>query len=119
MTTRGLKTSRATYTEYPVADTEDIELEVDSRKLSSSSDHSAKEAVKVHRKAHSVGYFKRHGLLSTKEHFELQPIPGTSESSSELPRPCSSEINIPSDETDGVELLATSYSADEVLDHKF
>jgi len=119
LTTSGLKMSPATYTEYPAVDAEDIELEVDARKLSSSSDHSAKEAAKTHKKTHSLGYFKRPGFLATKEHIELEPIPGTSESSSEVPRPCSSEINVPSDTPDGVELLATSYSAEEILDHKF
>lgn len=119
LTTSGLKMSPATYIKYPAVDAEDIELEVDARKLSSSSDHSAKEAAKTHKKTHSLGYFKRPGFLATKEHIELEPIPGPSESSSEVPRPCSSEINVPSDTPDGVELLATSYSAEEILDHKF
>ena len=105
--------------EYPTVDTEDVELEVKSKKLSSSSDHSAKAAAKTHKKAHSLGYFKRAGFLSTKEQIELEPIPGGNESSSELPLFSASESGVASDKIDGVELLATSYSADEVLDHKF
>lgn len=94
LTTSGLETSRATDIEYPVVDTEDFEVEVETRKWSSTSDHSAKEASKAHKKSHSLGYFKRPGFLSTKDHMELEPIPGTSESSSELSRPCSSEMNV-------------------------
>lgn len=119
LTTSGLKTSRVPDMEYPTVDTEGIELEDKSRKLISSADHSAKEAGKTHKKAHSLGYFKRAGFLSTKEQMELEPIPGGNESSSELPRLSASESGVASDEIDAVELLATSYSADEVLDHKF
>ena len=106
--------------EYPAVDTEDIEIEVESRKLISSSDHSTKEASKSHRKAQSLGYFKRSNFLTTREHLELEPIPGTSKSgSSELPRSIASESDVASDKIDGVELLVTSCSADDVLDHKF
>ena len=118
LTTSGLETSRATDIEYPVVDTEDFEVEVETRKWSSTSDHSAKEASKAHKKSHSLGYFKRPGFLSTKDHMELEPIPGTSESSSELSRPCSSEMHVASDKIDGVELLATSFSAEGVLDNR-
>ena len=105
--------------EYPIVDTEEVEIEIETRKWSSSSDQAANEARKSHKKSHSLGYFKRPGFLSTKDHMELEPIPGTSESSSDLPRPSSSEVNVPSDNTDGVELLATSVSAEGVLDHRF
>lgn len=120
MTTSGLKTSRPTFIEYPAIDTEDIEVEVESRKLSSSSHHSAKETSKSHRKVQSLGYFKRSNFPAAREHLELAPIPGRSASGlSELPRSVASESDVASDKIDGVELLATSYSADEVLDHKF
>lgn len=119
LSTSGLKRSSHVSTEYPIVDTEEVEIEVETRKWSSSSDQAANEARKSHKKSHSLGYFKRPGFLSTKDHMELEPIPGTSESSSDLPRPCSSEINIPSDNTDGVEFLATSVSAEGVLDHRF
>ena len=120
MSTSGLKTSRPTYIEHPAVDTEDIEIEVESRKLSSLSDHSAKEASKSHRKVQSLGFFKRSNFPNSREHLELAPIPGTSASGlSALPRSIASESDVASDKIDGVELLATSYSADEVLDHKF
>ncbi|KAL9958856.1 hypothetical protein ACROYT_G035926 [Oculina patagonica] len=122
LTTSGMKVTRAECTEFPTdtaLDTEDIEVEVHSRKVSSSSDHSAKEASKSHKKAHSLGHFKL-PFMSTKEHttgIELQPMHEPSTNSSDTPRVVLSEINIPSDKPDGVELLATSFS-DEVLDHK-
>ena len=119
LSTSGLKRSSHVSTEYPIVGTEEVEIEVETRKWSSSSDQAANEARKSHKKSRSLGYFKRPGFLSTKDHMELEPIPGTSESSSDLPRPCSSEINVPSDNTDGVEFLATSVSAEGVLDHRF
>lgn len=119
LSTSGMKVTRADSSEFPkdnAVDTEDIEVQVHSRKASSSSDQSAKEASKSHKKTHSLGHFKL-PFLSTKEHIELQPIHGSSANSSDSPRVVLSEINIPSDKPDGVELLATSFS-DEVLDHK-
>lgn len=118
-----MKVTRTENTEVPeenAVDTEDIEVEIHSRKVSSSSDQSAKEASKSHKKVHSLGHFKL-PFLSTKEHdtnMELQAIDRTGTSSSDAPRVALSEINIPSDKPDGVELLATSVSAEEVLDHK-
>ena len=120
LSTSGMKVTRSDYTEIPkdnAVDTEDIEVDFRSRIESSSSDQSAKEAAsKSHKKAHSLGYFKK-TFLSTKEHIELQPMHGTSTNSSDLPRVVLSEINVPSEKTDGIELLATSYS-EEVFDHK-
>ena len=119
LSTSGMEVTRPNY-EFPTdnaVDTEDIEVEVHSRKASSSSDQSAKEANKSHKKTHSLGYFKL-PFLSTKEHIELQPIQGTRPNSSESPRVVLSEINVPSEKSEDVELLATSFS-DEAFDHKF
>lgn len=119
LSTSGMEVTRLTY-EFPkdnAVDTEDIEVEVHSRKASSSSDHSAKEASKSHKKANSLGHFKL-PFLSTKEHIELQPIQGsTRPNSSDSPRVVLSDVNVPSEKSEDVELLATSFS-DEVFDHK-
>ncbi|XP_020610952.1 hyccin-like isoform X2 [Orbicella faveolata] len=119
LSTSGMEVTRLNY-EFPkdnAVDMEDIEVEVHSRKASSSSDHSAKEASKSHKKANSLGHFKL-PFLSTKEHIELQPIQGsTRPNSSESPRVVLSEVNVPSEKSEDVELLATSFS-DEVFDHK-
>lgn len=115
LSTSGMEVARLSY-EFPkdsAVDTEDIEVEVHSRKASSSSDHSAKEANKSHKKTHSLGYFKL-PFLSTKEHIELQPIQGTRPNSSDTPRVVLSEVNIPSDKTEDVELRTTSFSDDAV-----
>lgn len=119
LSTSGMEVARLSY-EFPkdnAVDTEDIEVEVHSRTASSSSDHSAKEANKSHKKTHSLGYFKL-PFLSTKEHIELQPIQGTRPNSSDTPRGVLSEVNIPSDKTEDVELLTTSFSDEAVFDHK-
>lgn len=118
LNTSGMEVTRLSY-EFPqdnALDTEDIEVEVHSRKASSSSDHSAKEANKSHKKTHSLGYFKL-PFLSTKEHIELQPIQGTRPNSTDSPRVVLSEVNVPSEKSEDVELPATSFS-DEVFDHK-
>ena len=112
-----MKATRLDY-EFPkdnAVDTDDIEVEVHSRKAGSS-DHSAKEANKSHKKAHSLGYFKL-PFLSTKEHIELQPIQGMRPNSSDSPRVVLSEINVPSEKSEDVELLETSFS-DGVFDQK-
>lgn len=113
LNTSGMEVTRRFKYEFPkddAVDTEDIEVEVHSRKASSSSDHS-------HKKAPSMGHFKL-PFLSTKEHIELQPIQGsTRPNSSESPRVVLSEVNVPSEKSEDVELLATSFS-DEVFDHK-
>ena len=118
LSTSGMKVARVDY-EFPednAVDTEDIEVEVHSRKASSSSDHSAKEANKSHKKAHSLGHFKL-PFLSAKEHIELHPIRGMRPNSSDSPRVVLSEINVPSEKDEDVKLLQTSLS-DEVFDHK-
>ena len=118
LSTSGLEVTRLNY-EFPkdnAVDTDDIEVEVHSRKASSSSDHSAKEGNKSHKKTHSLGHFKL-PFLSTKEHIELRPIQGTRPNSSDTPRVVLSEVSVPSDKTEDVELLPTSFS-DEVFDHK-
>ena len=119
LNTSGMGVTRLNH-EFPkdnAVDTEDIEVEVHSRKASSSSDHSAKEANKSHKKAHSLGHFKL-PFLSTKEHIELQPIQGSTRPNSDSPRVVLSEVNVPSEKSEDVELLATSFS-DEAFDHKF
>ena len=110
LTTSGLKMSYATYMEYPAVSTEDISVEVEGRKLNSSSHQTAKAVIKSHKKSQSAGYFKRPGFLSTKEHIELEPIPNRSDTSSDVPRLVASESVLPSDKIDGVELLSTSFS---------
>ncbi|CAH3190050.1 unnamed protein product [Porites evermanni] len=67
LSTSGLKRSSHVSMEYPIVDTEEVEIEVETRKWSSSSDQAANEARKSHKKSHSLGYFKRPGFLSTKD----------------------------------------------------
>jgi len=120
LSTSGMGVTRLNH-EFPkdnAVDTEDIEVEVHSRKASSSSDHSAKEANKSHKKAHSLGYFKLPFLSTKAEHIELQPIQGSSKPNSDFPKVVLSEVNVPSEKSEDVELLATSFS-DEAFDHKF
>lgn len=89
----------------------------DSSKGRSSSDQSASQTTKSHKKAHSLGYLKLPGFKSTKEHIELQQTDGTS--FSESLRAVSSEINVPSEKPDGAEVLATSPSESNIFDHQF
>ena len=119
LSTSGMEVTRLNY-EFPkdsAVDTEDIEVEVHSRKASSFSDHSAREANKLHKKTHSLGHFKIPFLSTKTEHLELQPIQGTRPNSSDSPRVVLSEVNVPSEKSEDVELLVTSFS-DEVFDHK-
>ena len=119
LSTSGMEVTRLNY-EFPkdsAVDTEDIEVDVHSRKASSSSDHSAKEANKSHKKTHSLGHFKLPFLSAKTEHLELQPIQGTRPNSSDSPRVVLSEVNVPSEKSEDVELPATSFS-DKVFDHK-
>ena len=87
-----------------------------SSKGSSSSDQSASQTTKSHKKAHSLGYLKLPGFKSTKEHIGLQQIDGTS--FSESLRAVSSEINVPSEKPDGAEVLATSPSESNIFDYR-
>lgn len=124
LSTSGMKVTRLDDAVLPKenrgVDTEDIEVQIHSRKEISSSDQSGTQTTKSHKKAQSLGHFKLPGFLSTKEHIELQPIDGsTSTSSSDAPRVVLSEINVPSEKPDGVEVLATSFSESDVFDHKF
>lgn len=96
-------------------DAEEIEVQINSRKGGSSSDQTASQTAKSHKKAHSLGHFKIPGFKSTKEHTELQHIHETV--SFESPRAALSDINVPSEKPDSVEVLATSFSESDVFDH--